>query len=184
MLFTFPTKDEDHIHNTFTTYFNYIVNLGTELSSNSRYLIEVGNSKAFRNILSSRKQSVDTDKIYKFLRNAWCTELQLNFIKDRPKLTPYVNHWACVQVYYSIYLAMRSFLIAMDHSALNERLHAKIIGYINVEFDERSDLLPYPWRVICIGDPRSSKTIEFKNTPTNVLDFGRHSSDDFTITLS
>lgn len=154
----------------FKVYLNYILSLASELKNshytNLDHLKYVVSSKDFKNILSQKKH-FDGAKVNKLLRNAWLTELQLNFAKTNPGLVPYANHWGCVQIYYSSYLAMRSLLIVMNHSSLDVSAHSSTISNVNKEILKRPLLFPFPWNILCVGNPNSS-SINFKNIPEDI----------------
>jgi len=118
--------------------------------------------------LHQKKTDPDIGKITRLLRNAWYTETQLNLTKDNPELIPYANLWACVQSYYAVYLCMRSFLIAMNHSSADKNTHTDTLESINKEIDKRPDLFPNFWRILCDGNPNDSRTTKFKNTENGI----------------
>jgi len=160
--------EEDLLNqNKFKVYLNYLKSISNLLDhsyfTETRYLEEIIFSKTFKDIKS---KNTDIGKITKLLRNSWLTEIQLNFTKDHPEFMAYSNHWACVQLYYSVYLSLRALSVAMNKQEPGAHHHAATLREISQDIYNRPNLFPYPWRVICAGDPNKPNFIYL---PQNVL---------------
>lgn len=144
--------------NRFTTYFNYLKSISdlfdNKYFSSGKYLTEVINSNKFKGIESNKNANCEKAKL--LLRNSWFTEIQLNFTESYPELSPYSNHWAMVQMYYSVYLAVRALLFVMNNSAEGSRDHTSTLNAIGNLVGDRHQLFPPPWKITCDGDPNGS----------------------------
>jgi hypothetical protein len=154
----------------FRTYLNYLlaldVFLKNQFHNNPVPFKNVVQSKSFKKIQSSR--CADLNLACKTMRSAWLSEIQLSIPVLHPELVAYANHWAPVQLYYCIYLAIRAFF----HSAGKNipEHHSATLRAITNEIISRPDLFPSPWRVICSGDPKLT-TIKYNNLPARVSIF-------------
>lgn len=170
-----PLTDYDlTIQHKFNVYLNYIVSLSDEINSNE-YFLNVFESKELHDIKSQNKK-INYHKVSNLLRIAWATEVQLSANRNNTDLTPYANHWSCVQAYYSVYLTVRSLLVAMNHSASEKNTHRATIDNMNKEISKRPELFPYPWKVLCVGNPNKSELITFINTNNNEIPDHTHNS--------
>ncbi len=153
----------------FKVYLNYLESISTALDSTyfkeTKHLRSVAESNTFKSI---RPKQVDYNKIKTLLRNAWFTEIQLNFTSNHPEFVGYSNHWASVQLYYAVYLAIRALFVAMNQSFQGNHQHASNLREISREIEKRPELFPIPWCMTCSGDPNDDKNIMFNNLPKNV----------------
>ena len=145
-----PTEQEEHETHRFRTYFNYLCSIDAYIENKDNLIGDVVASQSFRGIQGGK--SFDTKKVEKLLRNAWITEMQMEMAGRQRDFSIYANHWAPVQAYYSVYLALRSLFIVMGRSDLGGE-HASNLKAVAEVISARPDLFPYPWKVLCIGDP-------------------------------
>lgn len=166
MKITPMTSEEMNEHNKFIVYLNYLKTISDYLDSNSnkkQTYNEIVSAKDFSTIQSKPKHP-DLEKVEKLLRSAWFTEVQLNFNKNNPEYAQFSNHWATVQAYYTIYLALRSLFTAMKLTTRPS--HTPTLKQISAELTKHPDLFPLPWRITCSGDP--SKSYQFNNLPDGI----------------
>ena len=129
-----------------------------EISPN-RYVFEnIVNSRSFRRIQAGR--CMQPQLVCRLLRNAWLTEIQLGLPSRYSELVSYSNHWAPVQLYYSIYLAIRAFFLAGNRNVRED--YTTTLRTISRDVFSRPELFPLPWKILCTGDP-SLANIEYLN---------------------
>ena len=137
----------------FRTYYNYLLALNSCLPKNDSEAIEiirdVSMSDACRSI-QVRKSNHNKD-IEKRLRIAWMNEISLNQSGSNEDCIPYANQWVCVQAYYSLYAALRAFFISIGVSVLDT--HTESLRTISEQIKCRPGLFPFPWKILCLGDP-------------------------------
>lgn len=134
-----------------------------EISPN-RYVFEnIVNSRSFRRIQTG--QCMQQQLVCRLLRNAWLTEIQLGLPSRYSELVSYSNHWAPVQLYYSIYLAIRAFFLAENRNVGED--HTTTLKTISSDVFSRPELFPSPWKILCKGDP-SGSNIEYSNLPDRI----------------
>jgi len=154
--------------NKFTVYLNYLGSLSSHIDGNLHRQLDsyrlVTTSTKFLSIKSKPNHS-EIEKIEKLLRNAWFTEIQLNFNRDNPEFAKYSNHWASVQVYYSIYLALRSLFISMK--LITSHSHSPTLKQISDEIENHSALFVSPWNITCTGDTKGNSH-SYINLPSDV----------------
>ena len=170
---------EDH-EKRFLTYLNYVTALSNFLKMEigpNRYVFEnIVNSRSFRGIQGG--QCMQPQQVCRLLRNAWLTEIQLGLPSRYTELVSYSNHWAPVQLYYSIYLAIRAFFLAGNRNVRED--HTTTLRTISRDVFSRPELFPFPWKILCTGDP-SRGNIEYLNLsepiqiqPVSSLTSGEH----------
>jgi len=146
-----PESSDDRLR--FITYLNYISAIAKFLSEQypepSTLCRAVISSPAFNQIQGGKCS--DSPKLQKLLRNSWFTEIQLNMASAYPDFIVYSNHWAPVQLYYAVYLSIRSFLLAGGHQAHGD--HTSTLTAIAEQIRLRHDLFPQPWKTLCHGNP-------------------------------
>jgi hypothetical protein len=88
---------------TFRTYLNYLVAwaryIEEEYPEKSDLVKAVFNLRGVQRI--KRNKGFDSEKLFKLLRNAWFTEIQLLLNGGDAEFMRYSNHWAPVQAYYA-----------------------------------------------------------------------------------
>jgi len=142
-----PVKDDDNTL-SFKTYRNYINSIARIIikTYGEDYLIELKKILPSVQKASSKR---DFEKIKSLLINCWHTEL--NFIlptKIETGLTKYSFHWAPVQIYYSLYLALRCLFESNGMSIKNT--HEPTLRSISSWICDR-DIFPYPLNCNCCG---------------------------------
>jgi len=137
----------------FITYLNYIAGvaqfLDEQYPSADELCRVVVSSPGFAAIQGGKCR--DQQKVERLFRNAWFTEIQLSLAGNYPDFVVYSNHWAPVQMYYMVYLSIRSFLISSGHEANPD--HTTTLTTISEQIRIRHDLFPQPWNVLCLDDP-------------------------------
>jgi hypothetical protein len=152
--------------NRFRTYLNYVkaIHLFIQKDSEESRLSEVVQSVSFCALRGG--QCPDPSRVRQLLRNAWCAELQLSVAARQEDLLGYSNHWAPVQLYYSIYLAIRALLLACNQNVPHD--HTATLRRTAEMIKRRPLLFPQPWRTLCIGEP-GEPTLIYPNLPTGVV---------------
>jgi len=147
--------EEDKQLKAFTTYRNYLYSVkqfidheygnGPEIFNKLKS--KIINRRAYNRI--QRNKSADITKVSKLLCNAWHTEMVF-FIPSQidTELIRYSNHWAPIQSYYSIFLAIRALFESASEQC--SRDHTNTLQKIS-EFIVNRDLFPPPWNAYCCG---------------------------------
>lgn len=137
----------------FITYLNYVAAVAKfiveQYPSSEELCRAVVSSQSFAAIQGGKFR--DEQKIQKLLHNAWFTEIQLNIAANYPDFIVYSNHWAPVQMYYAVYLSIRSFLVASGHETHGD--HAATLTTISEQIRHRRNLFPQPWDILCLDNP-------------------------------
>jgi hypothetical protein len=161
MISELPTEEELQETHRFRTYLNYLLSLDKFIPEDSNLIIKkVIKSRSFNRIQGGR--DIDIGKIGKLLRNAWCTEIQLSISSKHSEFLDFSNHWAPVQVYYACFLLLRAFFYSSNQEI--KPLHSSTLHSISNEIKIRSNLFPYPWKVLCSGNP-DCKKVNYENLP-------------------
>jgi len=162
-----PTDEEQEQALRFRTYVNYLGAIGSflrsEYSDPKDLASRVAQQDSYKRIQGGR--TADLGAVQRLLRNAWFTELQIRVAAPTDDLIPYSNHWAPVQLYYSIYLSIRAW-----YSALGRRVgtqHTTTLRAAAGEIRSRPSLFPYPWKLLVDGDPEKGTT-NYENLPADV----------------
>jgi len=162
-----PSEEEIEQGIRFRTYLNYLDcisnHLGDIYSDPTRIVNPVIQSRAFQSIQGGR--CGNTERLAQLFRNAWFTEIQMSISAQYEEFVSYSNHWIPVQAYYATYLALRAFFIASAQDVGRE--HSTNLKAIGEEIQQRPKLFPYPWKVVCVGNPEDS-SLEFRNLPNGV----------------
>lgn len=168
MIIEVPSQEELDQTNRFRTYYNYVCSIAGFLpekkQDSSSFMRGVVSSHSFNGI--QERKSFDCKRLEKLFRNAWFTEIQLGITRQQEEFAIYSNHWAPVQLYYCLYLAIRCLFIAMGREDTGGE-HSANLSAITNEIKLRPDLFPYPWRILCIGDPEK-KEESYLSLPTEV----------------
>jgi hypothetical protein len=156
--------------NRFRTYLHYFKAFSQEIDSHYSNPEEFGNQ-----LMSHRKfkglqggKLYDEPNIERCLRNAWFTELQTAFPATLKDYLHFANHWICVQVYYSTYLALRAYFHSKGLGQQIGREHASNLKEVSEDIKKRPALFPYPFCLLCEGNPEKTDSIIFSNTPNGV----------------
>jgi hypothetical protein len=162
-----PTDEEVEQGIRFRTYLNYLTCisdfLGDVYSDPARLVKPVIESRSFQSI--QRRPCADTERPAKLFRNAWFTEIQMSISAQYEEFVSYSNHWIPVQAYYASYLALRGFFAASGQEVSRE--HSANLKAIGEEIQRRPSLFPWPWSVVCVGNPEDS-SLQFRNLPNGV----------------
>jgi hypothetical protein len=162
-----PTDEEQEQALRFRTYVNYLSTIGrflrTEYADPVNLASRVVREDAYKRIQGGR--TPDPAAVQRLLRNAWFTELQIHVAAPTDDLIPYSNHWAPVQLYYSIYLSIRAWYAALGHNVGTQ--HTTTLRAAAGEIRSRPSLFPYPWKLLVEGDPEKGTT-SYENLPADV----------------
>jgi len=118
----------------------------------------------YRRIQANKE--LDEVGVHKLMRNAWFTELQLQMAAQAAELIPYSNHWAPVQLYYSVYLLLRAWFVASGQDVGAN--HASALRNASSDIRQRQSLYPSPWSLCVLGDPEK-QTTEYLGLPDGVV---------------
>ncbi len=167
IVLTIPTKEEKSQAARFRTYVNYLSSLRaylkTEYSSPETLVAKITTTTIFNRIQGGKCLNQETLK--QMLWNSWFTELQMHISAPPKELLPYSNHWAPVQLYYTLYLATRAYFISSGNTVPPN--HTATLSTITNEIKNRPLLFPYPWKIQCEGDP-ANDTVTYTNLPPDV----------------
>jgi len=160
------TEEQLEELNRFKTYLNYLkaISLFFTKDPEASRLSDVVNSRAFSSLRGG--QCPDTPRVRQLMRNAWCTEIQLSVAARQVDFLGYSNHWAPVQLYYSVYLALRALFLASNQDVPND--HSATLKCVAEMIRTRPDLFPQPWRTLCVGKPKGS-TLKYPNLPPAIV---------------
>lgn len=151
----------------FRTYLNYLVALDiflkTHFRDNPATFRDIVQSRSFRRIQGGRCR--DLENVRRTLRSAWLSEIQLSLPVRQPELVAYANHWAPVQLYYSVFLAIRAFFHASGQVVAQN--HSTTLRTLTGEIESRPELFPHPWRSTCIGDSELNN-LTYNNLPEGI----------------
>ena len=150
----------------FQTYLNYLkaISLFFTKDPDPPRLTQVVNSVAFKSLRGG--QCPNPSRVRELMRNAWCTEIQLSVAARQEDLLGYSNHWAPVQLYYAVYLALRALFLASNRDIPND--HSATLKCIAEMIRTRPDLFPQPWKTLCVGDPKGSP-VKYPNLPPGTI---------------
>jgi len=148
--------EEERYGNRFRTYANYINNLAEVLDRYdydlNNYLNKIISTKQYKKITGGR--ILDERKLCKSMRNAWFTEIQINSYKEYEDFIQISAQWIPVQVYYSLFIAIRSYFNSIG-SEINKD-HKSTLNAISQEIKKRPDIFPIPWKIILEEDPNKT----------------------------
>lgn len=161
--------DQEEQQRKFSVYVHYLAAIAGVIQESFRSTREmaraISSTRQFQQLRVNR--SYDDVALEKFLRNAWFTEIQARIPRGMPDVIPYANHWLAVQVYYSLYLAMRAlFVVALDRRVVES--HEAALRTFAAEVGSRPGLFAVPWCMLAIGDPDVTMP-NVKNCPKNDL---------------
>lgn len=147
----------DNARYGFITYKNYLTALSHLI--NVMYSDYSELTKSLKSV--SLRENSDKERIKGLLMNSWNSEMLLNF----PELLhdgflKFSNHWAPVQSYYSIYLALRALIVAKGISARGD--HSTTLQVVVSNFISTEKLFPAPWNIIFNIDD------SYINLPNNI----------------
>lgn len=148
VIVTISTVDE-----SFRTYLNYLRHLKQllQLDAPDKAVESIVQSKAFARIQGGRVTEENLRVLGQLVRNAWFTEALIDLAGSNPDLLPYANHWAPIQFYYVIYLAVRGLMLAKGQHVNAD--HTSTLNALVTELRLRPELFPPPLRALCTGDP-------------------------------
>ncbi len=120
-----------HEEATFRTYLNYLVALARyieeEYPEKSDLVKAVFNLRGVQRI--KRNKDFDSEKLFKLLRNAWFTEIQLHLSGSDAEFMRYSNYWAPVQAYYAVFLELSALFVA-SNNVNGKRSHTAVLHTI------------------------------------------------------
>lgn len=158
----------------FQVYLNYVSSISAYLGSDKekfdeQHYQDVVSSPKYKSLRSENCNQKVLNRVGYYLRNAWLTELciRISGFEQTDEFIRLSNHWKPVQLYYSAYLAIQAFFVS--NGQLNEEEvsanHSKTLRMITNEIDNRSEIFPFPLRVLLDGAPDHPKEEDFKNLP-------------------
>ena len=151
--------------NRFRTYLNYFDCVDSYISATypkpEEFTNPIIRSKTFVTIQGGK--TTDMDRLERCLRNAWFTEIQMILPSKFPDMLHFVNHWICVQTYYSVYLALRALSYAQGANVGRE--HASNLNYISQLIKNRKGLIQTPFCCYAEGNPEKNSTLNFGGLP-------------------
>ena len=156
-------KELNNKNKSFLTFLNYFeawaIGIGDEKERFEKFnrLVE---GKHIVKIQTNKNP--DIDNISRLMRNAWLTEQQLQIPSNNPEIIPVANHWVACQAYYSIYLMLRSFFLAIGEKV--SRTHTNNLKQISEYILRRNSLFIYPLNVIY----EDGVTPRFRNVPSGI----------------
>ena len=168
-MFTYdPEQDEQQ--RKFAVYVHYLEATSSVIQASYKTTRDMARAIASTPQFDKLRLNAEYDalSLEKFLRNAWFTEIQARIPRGMPEVIAYANHWLAVQIYYSIYLAMRAFfVVAFDRTVVES--HEAGLRAFAAEVASRPRLFGLPWCVLAVGDPEVT-TPDVKNCPKKELE--------------
>jgi len=154
---------------SFKTYKNYLDGVSSiilkEYGAPNVYLLNLKEKLESIDKNINIQKDVDIEKIKSLLINSWHTEL--NFLlplKISGDMSRYSLHWAPVQMYYSLYLAIRALFESARFEIKNT--HEPTLKSISNWIVNRN-LFPYPWTCYCEG-LSELKNCKFNNFKSDI----------------
>lgn len=163
----------EYAEKSFATYRNYLLSFALFIENS--YGIDESLFRSLKRDLEQRsgfkrieKKDLDGNRIkviQKLLFNAWNTDYLISFPESETDLKKYSNHWLPVQLYYSLYLKILSFLHSMNRSDIpgDHTSTLKTISNIIVN----RNIFPGLWNIYCYGCVQLKKH-DYGNLPDNV----------------
>lgn len=152
---------------TFRTYRNYLVAwaryIEEEYPEKSDLVKAVVNLRGFQRI--KRKKDFDSEKLFKLLRNAWFTEIQLHLSGSDADFMRYSNHWAPVQAYYAVFLELSALFVASNSDI--KQSHAAILHTISSWIRSRKFFVR-PWSLRVEGYSKNLGYLNFPHQPAKI----------------
>lgn len=152
---------------TFRTYLNYLVALARyieeEYPEKSDLVKAVFNLRGVQRI--KRNKDFDSDKLFKLLRNAWFTEIQLHLSGSDADFMRYSNHWAPVQAYYAVFLELSALFVASNSDI--KQSHAAILHTIGSWVRDRN-IFVRPWSLCVEGYSKNLGYLNFPHQPAKI----------------
>jgi hypothetical protein len=142
-----PTQDELG----FATFHNYVSSISTLIDESaaprSRLVETIAAGPTFRRI--QRNTTPDLALVRRRLRNAWSTEIVLGLPRQLGGgLVRYANHWAPVQAYYAVFLALHAFHAAAGRDPVSD--HAAMLSAAAEDLRTGRLSAPTPWAMSCM----------------------------------
>lgn len=141
-----PTQDELG----FATFHHYVSSVSTLIDESgvprSRLVQTIAGGATFQRI--QRNTTPDLALVRRRLRNAWSTEIVLGLPRQLGGgLVRYANHWAPVQAYYALYLALHAFHAAAGRDPVTD--HAAMLAAAAEDLRTGRLSAPTPWAMTC-----------------------------------
>ena len=153
---------------TFRTYLNYLVAWARYIEEEYPEKIDlvkaVVNLRGFKRIKGNK--NFDSEKLFKLLRNAWFTEIQLHLTGGDAEFMRYSNHWAPVQAYYAVFLELSALFVA-SNNVNGKRSHATILHTIGSWARDRN-IFVRPWSLCIKGYSKNWKYLNFPHQPAQI----------------
>ncbi len=165
--FEFELITITHEEATFRTYLNYLVAWARYIEEEYPEKIDlvkaVVNLRGFQQI--KRNKDLDSEKLFKLLRNAWFTEIQLHLSREDAEFMRYSNHWAPVQAYYAVFLELSALFVASKANI--RQSHAAILHMIG-SFARDRNIFVRPWSLCVEGYSKNWKYLNFPHQPAQI----------------
>jgi hypothetical protein len=148
----------------FWAYSNYLIALARLIHLEHPTINELNDSMArspaYNKLLET--PNVNRYELAKLLRISWSTELLLRETIKYGELLPYAIPWSMVQGYYAVYLAIRSYFLALGRHV--DTAHAVTLRTISGDLVGCKGRFPSPWCCVLTGDP-NVKNVTLVNIP-------------------
>lgn len=152
---------------TFRTYLNYLVAwaryIEEEYPEKSDLVKAVVNLRGFQ--LINGNKNFDSEKLFKLLRNAWFTEIQLHLNGGDAEFMRYSNLWAPVQAYYAVFLELSALFVASKANI--KRSHTAVLHTIG-SFARDRKIFVRPWSLCIKGHSKNWKYLNFPHQPAQI----------------
>jgi len=146
------TEEEREAELSFRTYRNYLLATNLilkRLYASDNYFECIKNASISSGLERKERSDYNRRDVRNLLFNAWYSEIILTLPSAMDEsLRPYANHWLSVISYYSIYLALRAFLIVKrgvfkgDHTSTHQCISSLI---------KKQGLFIPPWNIFIKG---------------------------------
>lgn len=159
-----PTQDELG----FATFYHYVSSIATLVDESavprSRLVQAIAAGSTFQRI--NRNTAANLQLVRRRLRNAWSTEIVLGLPRQLGGgLVRYANHWAPVQAYYAVYLALHAFHAAAGRSPVTD--HTAMLAAAAEDLRTGRLSAPTPWAMCCAR--REDRRESFRGLPADAV---------------
>jgi uncharacterized protein (UPF0332 family) len=177
-------EDDEEIK-SFRTYKNYLLSLQQFLNKEygehtgifKKLSIACEQSDSFAKIQANKK--ADIRKVKKLLFNAWHTEVVFSMPRIvNGDLIKYANHWAPIQAYYSVFLALRALFESIGIDCPPNHTHT--LQQVS-EFVVKRNLFPCPFNSFHKGlnELKNAHYGNFQNNTKQISNLSTPQVEDF-----
>lgn len=168
-------------NNRFLTYYHYLCSLHRLIEARSTpdvIISTVTHSSSYAKI--QRRKEFDSSKVAEFLRNSWFTEEQINISVSNNN--SFSNHWTPIQLYYCSYLQIRALNMVKNPDSKDD--HRGAMKFIANYIGSNSDVFPFPWNVLCVGDCKNPEYKNMKDIVTEISTLTKPWNSDLPSSLA